>query len=285
MAVLGRTLFSSSEDVDTNNKTETLALPYTSLGKNWLDTATPLRKVAGVYRIYNLNSGKSYIGISTDLRFRLRKHYHSLSKNKHCNAHLQKSYNKHGGISAFAFEILEFCDNDISDTDLLKKEHEYHVLWNVHDKSVGYNVSITTPEGKVRHSQESKDKISVALTGKARSQEHCDNIKKGLEGRPGHPHTEEHKAYMREIMKGRYVSQETRDKLSKYRTGKKWTTAQHEKYAKTMANKVSARAVQITDLENGRVFDSITQVCKTYRITKHEVYKRIKNKLMKRGSE
>lgn len=59
-----------------------------------------------IYQIVNKINGKRYIGSTTNAAKRKKEHFYNLSKNKHINIHLQRSYNKHGKES-FVFEIIE----------------------------------------------------------------------------------------------------------------------------------------------------------------------------------
>ena len=61
---------------------------------------------AGVYQIKNLESGKVFLGSSTNLHGPLNRHRFMLSINRHPNAALQADFDRLGA-DAFAFEILE----------------------------------------------------------------------------------------------------------------------------------------------------------------------------------
>ena len=50
----------------------------------------------GIYQILNIINNKRYIGSSSNLIKRNNRHLDELIKNKHCNLHLQNSFNKHG---------------------------------------------------------------------------------------------------------------------------------------------------------------------------------------------
>ena len=62
----------------------------------------------GIYKITNTVNGKIYIGSAVDLSRRKRDHFWSLRKGTHCNAYLQKSFNKYGENN-FSFEVLSTC--------------------------------------------------------------------------------------------------------------------------------------------------------------------------------
>lgn len=61
---------------------------------------------AGVYKIYQISTSKTYVGSSINLQSRLRKHLRCLIKNDHANQKLQNSWNKYGQ-SDFRTEVLE----------------------------------------------------------------------------------------------------------------------------------------------------------------------------------
>ena len=51
--------------------------------------------MAGVYQIYNTETGKRYIGSSIDVERRLKEHKRNLKSHKHRNQHLQNAWNKY----------------------------------------------------------------------------------------------------------------------------------------------------------------------------------------------
>ena len=60
----------------------------------------------GIYKITNIINGKCYIGQSTDLAQRIRKHIKTLLKGTNRNEHLQNAYKKYG-TGNFIIEIIE----------------------------------------------------------------------------------------------------------------------------------------------------------------------------------
>lgn len=72
-----------------------------------------MKNIIGIYCIVNRTNGKRYVGSSVNVKNRIRQHRHTLKNNKHCNKHLQASWNKYGE-SAFSFRLhceLESVDN------------------------------------------------------------------------------------------------------------------------------------------------------------------------------
>jgi group I intron endonuclease len=78
-------------------------------------------RYAAVYKIVNQCNGKIYIGSSSGVEQRLRKHKSDLQLGVHHNKHLQRAWNKYGSEN-FTFEILEKVDDE---NDLLVIEQ----LW------------------------------------------------------------------------------------------------------------------------------------------------------------
>ena len=182
---------------------------------DWLEFSNALdKKLSGVYCIRNIINNKRYVGISTSLHYRIKKHYHQLINNIHHNKYLQRSFNKYG-IDSFVVEVLEV----VPETNLLLKEHYYQALFKTTDNSFGYNDLLTDINGKLRHSIKSKEKISIAHKGKPKSPESIEKMKRALTGRKGIAHTVEHKAHISAIMKNRPKSEETRRKISSAKKG------------------------------------------------------------------
>ena len=70
-----------------------------------------------------------YIGCTINIQTRWREHKQTLKLNKHVNRYLQRAWNKYGK-DAFKFERVEICE----ESELLKREHYWCNLLNVHDK-------------------------------------------------------------------------------------------------------------------------------------------------------
>ena len=148
-------------------------------------TSKSLRE-CGIYCIRNLINGKRYIGSSNNLRRRLIGHKHRLKKGNHVNRVLQSAWNKYGE-AAFVFEILKLCDV----SDCLHQEQEFVDRLNCIAPG-GYNLrkDVTANYG-LRHTDESKRKISEAQTGRKLPEAWCKNIGNG---KRGSKHSDESKA-------------------------------------------------------------------------------------------
>ena len=113
---------------------------------------------SGIYTITNLINSKLYVGYSITVPARRRCHIHDLKNNIHDNEKLQRAWNKYGEDN-FLFEILEECEEQY----LANQEHYWCNLLNVHDDRYGYNIQPTGPSSILRHSKESKEKMSIAI--------------------------------------------------------------------------------------------------------------------------
>ncbi|HWR23257.1 MAG TPA: hypothetical protein VN366_07235 [Feifaniaceae bacterium] len=69
---------------------------------------------AGVYRLYDENSGKSFVGFSRNLAGIRKRLLFELKLNACPYTELQRAYAKYGGLS---FEILENCEAEAGMTD------------------------------------------------------------------------------------------------------------------------------------------------------------------------
>ena len=123
------------------------------------------KNVCCIYKIVQFSSGKKYIGSTNNANGRRLDHYRDLKNNKHCNPHLQNSWNKYGE-NDFGFEILEKITLDIQ----FEREQWYldnEINW---DNDFNSNKSATLSPGTKgqKQSEETKRKRSIALKGKIR---------------------------------------------------------------------------------------------------------------------
>lgn len=103
-------------------------------------------RITGIYKITNQTNDKVYIGKSVDMFTRWRHHERELQRGKHCNVHLQKSWNKYGE-NTFKFEVVEVCDEK-----LLKDREMYWMgVFNSLKPEWGYNIADESKETKDKH--------------------------------------------------------------------------------------------------------------------------------------
>ncbi len=122
---------------------------------------------SGVYRILCGKNKKFYIGSSFDMRSRWLHHKSALKRNDHPNPHLQNAYNKYGAES-FIYEIIEDVETDM----LVEREQFYLDSLDACNHKIGFNICRTAYSCfGVKHSEESKLKISRGNKGKKRTDE------------------------------------------------------------------------------------------------------------------
>lgn len=200
-------------------------------------------KLSGIYKLYWDNCGHFYYGQTQDLKDRKRQHINSMKKDDHDNSRLQRTYNKYG--EPF-FEVTEYCELDL----LTPTEQKY--LDEYFGTEFCCNLSPTAESVRgIKHSDESKKKISERRSGTSLSALHKKNIGIGLKeayergdrtlhflGVPnpyrGKKHTEEEKIVMR-----------------------KW----HSENKRTGSKNPNAR--RVLNLENGIYYDSAIEAFNT----------------------
>lgn len=199
-----------------------------------------MQKNTGVYCWINLKNGKKYVGSSsTSLLGRLR-HWLKVLKAGRChNRYFQRAWNKYGS-KLFRFKILERCPPE----NCLTREQWWIDCYDTSNPSKGYNLSptagstygmkfgpladwhkkrvSTAMKGNKNflgrsHTEESRRKISLALTGKKLSKEHCESMSRAFKGRKL---TESTKKKMSAARMGHVVTETTRKKISIGRLGK-----------------------------------------------------------------
>ncbi len=84
--------------------------------------------ISGVYEIVNVKNDHRYVGSSKDIYGRWVQHKNELKKNKHCNQHLQRAWNKYGEES-FEFSILEVVP-DMQKERFIREQYWYDFYKN-----------------------------------------------------------------------------------------------------------------------------------------------------------
>lgn len=186
-----------------------------------------------IYKITNKINGKIYVG----KRFVSEERF--FKSNYHGGGSLIKQAIKKYGMDKFTREIIDCSDNN----DILNEKEKYWIKENNCKVPFGYNLSDGGDGGGVKgvkRSPEYRKKISMALMGHKESEE--TKRKKSishmgeLNSRWGKPAWNRGKTYIElygiekanelkknlsKNMSGRYVSKETRERMSIKRTARK----------------------------------------------------------------
>lgn len=229
---------------------------------------------AGIYQITNTATGKAYVGSAASFRARFATHRHGLRTGTHHSSKLQHAWDKYGE-TAFVFEKLLICTPEMLTyyeqraLDALKPA--YNIL-PVARSSLGFRHSTETratlsviaatrvPRKGFHLSEETKQKISTANTGRVPSAETIEKLRKARVGKTpakGLVHTPEAKAAMSKVRRGtkrspkaveagaaklRGVprSAETKAKLSLAMTGRKRTPEANAKISLALTGRKRA---------------------------------------------
>jgi group I intron endonuclease len=145
--------------------------------------------ICTIYLITNVINNKIYVGQTWQSLDKRWLSGHGYRESTYFNSAIQKY-----GADSFKYEILALCSNQDNANYL---EDYYMELYNSRDKNIGYNLKEGGSHGK--HSEETKQKISIAHTGKFVS--------------------EETKQKLREINTGKTLSEDVRRKISQQNMG------------------------------------------------------------------
>jgi group I intron endonuclease len=158
--------------------------------------------ICGIYEIECIASNKRLIGSSKHVRRRYGQHLWKLRRGIHNNPHLQNAFNLHG-FENFKFSIIEECLHN----DLLKREDWWIDAKNTRNREYGYNFKSAE---RPTLSNEARTALSINRRGKGNpmygknlSPDHKRKISRALKNVP------------------RYISEETKKKMSVSQTGKK----------------------------------------------------------------
>ena len=200
--------------------------------------ATYLESNSGIYKITNLISGKLYIGCASNVKTRINGHLYNLRKGIHNNDYLQKAWVKYGEKN-FSFQIIEECQV----ADLHVREHYWVSKLNCLDRTIGYNLKPTDPNGNSIHCEETKEKLRLANKGKKPSFLCIQKLKE----RTLSP---EHKELLKESRKNIDFK-----KLHRLKKGKK-----------------------VMDTSTKIIYDSLAEVCELLNFTKSSLSRQLSGK-------
>jgi group I intron endonuclease len=174
---------------------------------------------SGIYRIVHVESGRAYVGQSTNVVKRWNEHRRNLRHGVHISSHLQRAWTKYGEAT-FLFEILEECPP----SSLTEREQ-----WHMDQHEQLYNLAPAAGSTRgLRYkghpiSADTRAKISAANMGNSgrRGQrstpEHIAKMSAGLKGNQnclGRKHSEESKAKIGAGNRGHSPSPEARVLMS-----------------------------------------------------------------------
>lgn len=172
-------------------------------------------KQSGIYKITNTVNRKCYIGSAVNFPSRRSEHRRSLIKGSHHSFYLQKSWDKYGE-DAFVFELVELVPDR---ADLIAAEQRW---MDAHLPAYNICKVAGSPLG-VKHTQETRDKISAASKGRVMSAEARANLKAACVGRRLAPRSEAGKISFSQKMTGRKRSAEAIQKTADAKRGWKWS--------------------------------------------------------------
>lgn len=209
-------------------------------------------------------NGKRYYGITkrkVEVRWNNGKGYSN-------NDHFYKAINKYGWDN---FDHIVIA-RGLTEEEAKWLEIELIREFDTTNRNKGYNIT-KGGEGTngLKHSEETRKKLSEINKGKPLSEEHRKNISKSLKGhevseetkqkmsetKKGRIFTEEHKQKISETMKGKTLSEETKQKMSEAKKGR---TLSEEHRKKLSENNPNATKVYCVELD--MVFNTVTEASK-----------------------
>lgn len=226
-------------------------------------------KTSGVYAIVHRESGRQYVGQAQDIIQRWRQHQYLLRDGRHHSRYLQCAWGKYGP-DAFDFEVLILAPVRMLD-DL-----EQAYLDDPETSHLNIARDASTTRG-LRHTAESKAKMSAALKGKSAYNR----------GKPGPRPSLETRAKMSASKKGRKVSPETKAKMSEAAKGRKYSPEARAKMSagqKGRKHSPESRA-RISEANRGRTMplEAIEKIRAANTGRKHSPESRAKMSAAKQG--
>jgi group I intron endonuclease len=195
----------------------------------------------GIYKITS-PTNKTYVGQSIDIEKRF-KQYKRLACKK--QPKLYNSFLKHG-VENHIFEILEECSLDKLDIKEIFWKQKYNTI------SEGLNCELFDI-GQGPRSTQVKEKISKSMTGKPKTEEHCKNLSLARRGIPS----------------------SRKGKPDLKQKGKPKPGAGGKGQSKIGAGPKSGN--KITNIENGKIYDSIKECMDFENISKKKMFLLLKD--------
>jgi group I intron endonuclease len=178
-----------------------------------------VKPICGIYKITHRETGKAYVGLSTDILERWKSHS-NFAQAKSRWQYIKRALHSHG-IDNFIFEVLEECSEEML--------NEREIFWIEHFNTKepnGYN--LTHGGGFGRLSFESEKKRRNSLKGRKFSEEHRRKIgEKSKVCNLGRNHTEETRRKMSKSSKGKKLSEDSIRKMSESKKNEKKVICEH----------------------------------------------------------
>lgn len=169
----------------------------------------------GIYAIVNDVTSTRYVGSSVDIDNRWRGHITDLRRNKHHCVYLQRAWDKYGQ-DAFSFIVLqevteraELLTTEQTYLDNEKNKYNINVLascpnpWKGKTLSQDHKLKIAASHVGIKHSAESRIKIGLAGKGRVCKDESKQKLSNALTGKAKPPRTREHRENQSAARKGR----------------------------------------------------------------------------------
>jgi len=131
--------------------------------------------VQGIYLLFNIQTGQSYIGSSNKVSYRWSQHKRDLEGGRHKNQRLQSNWGKYGDIS-FEFFIIEY----IEDTNELLNRERYYIEKYQGPFLLNICLDPRRQRSGIKHTDEAKKRMSAAHKGRRLSEEHKAKIRAAM---------------------------------------------------------------------------------------------------------
>lgn len=200
-----------------------------------LETVVRRRKKQGIYSITIEANNSIYIGQSVDIMNRWSSHRSCLRQGHHQNSRVQRVFDKYGEAS-LSFAVVENCAKPTTPEHLTDREE----WWITHFKALGKIILnqriVVSSNFGFKHTLESRQKLSRALTGRKLSADRVEAMRQRQLGTKHSPETRakmsasqkarphpspEQCAAISKRQKGRKMSESSCRKMSEIRTGVK----------------------------------------------------------------
>jgi group I intron endonuclease len=205
-----------------------------------------------VYKITNSVNGKLYFGLSAHPASRWSTH-----KRRAIDGYVSKlsmAMRKHG-VAAFSFEVIHWCDSREDANEL-----EHFFIEEAGTRLSGYNIREGGDSGS--HSEESKIKIGLIGLGREVTSETREKISVGLTGYKRPPMSDETKQKLSKACSGFKHTPEAVEKIRQTSTGRKYPNRKphspetYAKAAKAISATRTKNAKKVLCVETGEVFES-----------------------------